>query len=128
MSRLIDKGQDTVNPYAAIPSLHSAQAFLIAVCVATFVPRWVRPLLMLYPITMTFALVYSGEHYFVDVLAGWSIVVAALLIGAWLRKRNGWVNPFKHPKFGTTPHAGSSTDGDDQTGRESDLISRANSA
>ncbi len=103
MSRLIDKGQDTVNPYAAIPSLHSAQAFLIVVCVSPFVWKWLRPLLLLYPLTMTFALVYSGEHYFVDVLAGWMIVVAALVLGGWLRKRYGWVNPFVYPSMKDQP-------------------------
>ncbi len=103
MSRLIDKGQDTVNPYAAIPSLHSAQAFLIVVCVSPFIGKWVRPLLLLYPISMTFALVYSGEHYFVDVLAGWLMVVLALIIGGWMRKRYEWVNPFIYPSFGTSP-------------------------
>ncbi len=103
MSRLIDKGQDTVNPYAAIPSLHSAQAFLIVVCVSPFVRRWLRSFLLLYPVTMTFALVYSGEHYFVDVLAGWLMVVLALIIGGWLRKRFEWVNPFVYPAFGTSP-------------------------
>lgn len=103
MSRLIDKGQDTVNPYAAIPSLHSAQAFLIVVCVSPFVWKWLRPLLLLYPLAMTFALVYSGEHYFVDVLAGWLIVCCALILGGWLRKRYGWINPFLYPSMNSAP-------------------------
>jgi membrane-associated phospholipid phosphatase len=57
----------------------------------------------LYPLTMTFALVYSGEHYFVDVLAGWLIVVMALVLGGWLRKRFGWVNPFTYPSLDQQP-------------------------
>jgi hypothetical protein len=102
VSRFIDKGQDTVNPYAAIPSLHSAQALLIVACVWPFVHRWLRPLLVLYPLWMTFALVYSGEHYLVDVFVGWAIVAAALAIGALLRRRFGWVNPFREPKLTRT--------------------------
>jgi membrane-associated phospholipid phosphatase len=30
-----------------------------------------RPLLVAYPLFMTFSLVYTGEHYVFDVLAGW---------------------------------------------------------
>jgi membrane-associated phospholipid phosphatase len=99
MDSVIKKGQRTVNPFAAIPSLHSAQAVLIVACLWPLVWKWVRPLLIIYPLTMTFTLVYGGEHYFVDVLAGWIIVGAALLIGVWLRKRFGWVSPFQFPKL-----------------------------
>ena len=34
-----------------------------------------RPLLALYPLAMAFALVYSGEHYVVDCIAGWVYAV-----------------------------------------------------
>ncbi len=99
MSRVIDKGQDTVNPYAAIPSLHSAQSLLIVACLWPMVWRWVRPFLLLYPIAMTFTLVYAGEHYFVDVLAGWGLVALALTGGWLLRRRFGWQSPFIAPRF-----------------------------
>jgi membrane-associated phospholipid phosphatase len=98
MSRVIDKGQDTVNPFAAIPSLHSAQALLIVICVSPFVWKWLRPFLMIYPLTMTFALVYSGEHYLIDVFVGWALVAGAFGVGWLLRRRFGWANPFVQPK------------------------------
>ena len=55
--------------------------------------RWVRPLLVLYPIAMAFALVYTAEHYLADVFLGWIYTVAAVWavahIAAFLsRKRN----------------------------------------
>jgi membrane-associated phospholipid phosphatase len=103
VSGLIDKGQQTVNPFAAIPSLHSAQAFLIVCFVWPFLPKLLRPFLTLYPLWMTFALVYSGEHYFVDVLVGWAIVAVALWIGGQLRRRKGWENPFTSPRFAPSP-------------------------
>jgi hypothetical protein len=103
MDSVIKKGQKTVNPFAAIPSLHSAQAFLIIACIWPFVWKWVRPFLLLYPLTMTFALVYAGEHYFVDVLAGWLVVGAGLVLGAVLRKKFGWVSPFKFPRLDQGP-------------------------
>jgi membrane-associated phospholipid phosphatase len=103
VSGLIDKGQQTVNPFAAIPSLHSAQAMIIVCFVWPFLPKLARPFLVLYPLWMTFALVYSGEHYFVDVLVGWAIVAGALWIGAMLRKRKNWISPFTEPRIGAKP-------------------------
>ena len=40
-------------------------------------PRWGRVLLALYPIAMTYALVYTAEHYVVDILLGWLYTVIA---------------------------------------------------
>jgi membrane-associated phospholipid phosphatase len=49
--------------------------------------RW-WPLLLAYPLAMTFTLVYSGEHYMIDVFMGWIYVglvyaVAALFERWW---------------------------------------------
>ncbi|GAB1642450.1 phosphatase PAP2 family protein [Krasilnikovia sp. MM14-A1259] len=67
------------NPVAAMPSLHTAYAMM---AVAFFLPvvrrRW-WPLLLAYPLAMTFTLVYSGEHYVIDVLVGWAYVGATFL-------------------------------------------------
>ncbi len=58
------------NPVAAMPSLHTAFATLVALFVASRIAsRW-RMLLALYPLAMGFALVYLGEHYVLDVIAG----------------------------------------------------------
>ena len=35
------------------------------------VPVWARVLVAAYPVAMSFALVYTGEHYIVDCIAGW---------------------------------------------------------
>jgi membrane-associated phospholipid phosphatase len=68
------------NPVAAMPSLHTAYAMM---AVAFFLPvvrkRW-WPVLLAYPIAMTFTLVYSGEHYVIDVLVGWLYVAATFLL------------------------------------------------
>ena len=67
---------EAANPVAAMPSLHTAYAMM---AVAFFLPavrrRW-WPLLLAYPLAMTFTLVYSGEHYVIDVLVGWAYVAA----------------------------------------------------
>lgn len=97
-SRIIEKGQSTVNPFAAIPSLHGAEALLVAVFLWRFTWRWMRPLLVAYPLLMCFTLVYTGEHYVIDVLLGWALVGAVLFAGARLRTRRGWAGPWDEPR------------------------------
>jgi membrane-associated phospholipid phosphatase len=71
---------EAANPVAAMPSLHTAYALM---AVAFFLPvvrkRW-WPVLLAYPLAMTFTLVYSGEHYVVDVLVGWLYVAATFFL------------------------------------------------
>ena len=75
---LFEKGARYSNDVAAIPSLHAAYALLIALILWRSA-RW-RPwrvLLVAYPIAMAFALVYSGEHYAIDIVIGWIYAVGA---------------------------------------------------
>lgn len=90
-SRLLDMGVGMSNPTAAMPSLHSGWAAMI---VAFFLPRVAKkwwPLLLAYPLAMTFTLVYTGDHYIVDVLVAWTYVaISCLVVSAgerWWRKR-----------------------------------------
>jgi membrane-associated phospholipid phosphatase len=82
--------KDAANPVAAMPSLHSAFALLVVVFFLPSVRKRWWPLLLAYPLAMTFTLVYSGEHYMLDVFVGWSYVgVTFLAVGAaeWLWRR-----------------------------------------
>jgi membrane-associated phospholipid phosphatase len=74
---LIDKGRHVVDPVAAFPSLHLAGTVLFVIFIWARVNRWWRPLLVAYPLVMTFSLVYSGEHYLIDCIAG--AITAALV-------------------------------------------------
>ncbi|WP_018350667.1 phosphatase PAP2 family protein [Longispora albida] len=77
---LLNTGQVASNPVAAMPSLHTAFALLVIAFFFTRIrKRWI-PLLLLYPLAMTFTLVYCGEHWVIDVLVGWVYVGAAFLI------------------------------------------------
>lgn len=103
-SKAIRKGGQTFNPYAAIPSLHAANAMLVSAFAWRFVHRRLRPivwpLLVLYPLGMGFALVYSGEHYVVDIFAGFGLVALALTLGWWARQRKSWKSPWRDgPRF-----------------------------
>jgi len=76
---LFEKGQHYANNVAAMPSLHAAYSLLVVLYVWRLVPRLVRPVLALYPLAMAFALVYTGEHYVVDCMAGWAYAVVVFL-------------------------------------------------
>jgi membrane-associated phospholipid phosphatase len=69
------------NAVAAMPSLHTGFAVLIALA-AWRSPRPIRILALLYPIAMALTLVYTGEHYVVDILAGAGIALIAWRIAA----------------------------------------------
>ena len=81
------------NPVAAMPSLHTAFATLIALFIGSRIAsRW-RYLLLLYPLAMGFTLVYTGEHYVLDVVLG--VVYAAAVHTAltrWERNRGEFVD------------------------------------
>jgi membrane-associated phospholipid phosphatase len=83
------------NPYAAIPSLHAGYALLVCLFVATLAWRtpWRRivvPLAAVYPLLQGFAVVYTGNHYVVDLLIGFAYATAAFLAVVWVWRRRGW--------------------------------------
>jgi len=76
---VFEHGTGYANDVAAMPSLHAAFALLLSLYLWQFAPRWLRPLLVLYPLAMALALVYAGEHYAVDCIAGWCYAVVAFV-------------------------------------------------
>lgn len=88
VSRLIDP-----NPYAAIPSLHAGYAFLCFLFVVTLLWKtrwrwWALGVGALYPLAQSFAVVYTGNHYVVDLVIGYAYAAAALVaVGAVWRWR-----------------------------------------
>lgn len=91
---LLDEGQASVNLVAAIPSLHAGLSVMIAAFLWSRVPRWWRPVLAAYVAVMAFALVYSAEHYVVDILLGWGLAGAvALAVRRFERRRSVAASP-----------------------------------
>jgi membrane-associated phospholipid phosphatase len=88
ISKLIDP-----NPYAAIPSLHAGYAFLCFLFVLTLLwkTRWRWCALfvgVLYPLAQSWAVVYTGNHYVIDLLVGYLYALAALGgVGLFWRRR-----------------------------------------
>jgi membrane-associated phospholipid phosphatase len=59
-------------------------------------------LLAIYPLAMTFALVYSGEHYVIDCIAGWVYALFAYgIVTAVAERRSARVRraPELEPAF-----------------------------
>lgn len=83
---LLNLGQLASNPVAAMPSLHTAFALLVVVFLIRSVRRRWWPLLLAYPLAMTFTLVYAGEHWVIDVLVGWAYVGFTFLVVGLLER------------------------------------------
>jgi membrane-associated phospholipid phosphatase len=69
------ENRDFVNPVAAMPSLHAAFPLMLLLFFWS-AGRWVRLALGLYTLAMAFTLVYGGEHFVADILAGWAMALA----------------------------------------------------
>jgi hypothetical protein len=83
---LIEHGYSYANDVAAVPSLHAAFALLIAITLWPRKRTWLRPVVALYPLAMTFTLIYTGEHYFSDIALGWVYTVVALFAARAVRR------------------------------------------
>lgn len=68
------------NPYAAMPSLHAADALIVGVTLAAICRRrWAKALWLLWPAWVWFVVIATGNHFWLDIVAG--IVVAILAAG-----------------------------------------------
>jgi hypothetical protein len=86
-SSVVEHGQTLANPVAAMPSLHAGFTLLVVLSLWKSLRWWARLPLAAYPLLMGFALVYSAEHYVVDILAGWLYAVVAYLAVEWVATR-----------------------------------------
>jgi membrane-associated phospholipid phosphatase len=64
------------NAVAAMPSIHAAVPVLVWLVLWKTWSRW-GWLTVIYPLAMAFSVIYLGQHYFVDVVAGWLYAAAA---------------------------------------------------
>jgi membrane-associated phospholipid phosphatase len=65
------------NPYAAMPSLHAADALIVGITLAALTRRWlVRALWLLWPAWVWFSVMATGNHFWLDIAAG--VLVAAI--------------------------------------------------
>jgi hypothetical protein len=92
------------NQVAAMPSLHAGLSILVAAYLISRMRGTWRWLLVLYPVAMSFMLVYYAEHYVVDIIAG-GICVAVVLVGwsIWERRRDQRSGPRAEVDPGDVP-------------------------
>lgn len=90
---LLDEGQGAADAVAAVPSLHLGGTVLFVLFMWPRVHRFWRPVLVAYPLAMTFSLTYSAEHFVADCIAGALLAVlvhlAANRIERWRNGRRG---------------------------------------
>lgn len=73
------------NPYAAMPSLHAADALIVGVVLATVVRRRIfKALWLLWPAWVWFTVMATANHFWLDIVAG--IAVAALAAAVVYRR------------------------------------------
>jgi membrane-associated phospholipid phosphatase len=69
------------NPYAAMPSLHAADALIVGVVLASVVRHWPwKVLWLLWPVWVWFAVMATANHFWLDVLAGIVLGTIALAL------------------------------------------------
>lgn len=75
------------NQYAAMPSLHAADALIVGYCVALSCRRlWAKALWAVWPLWVWFCVIATANHYVLDVLAGITVAVVSLFATAGLPK------------------------------------------
>ena len=63
--------QLAANPYAAMPSLHAADALIVGITMALVCRHWwAKALWLLWPAWVWFAVMATGNHFWLDILAG----------------------------------------------------------
>jgi hypothetical protein len=69
------------NPYAAMPSLHAADALIVGVTLAILVRRrWLKALWLIWPAWVWFAVMATANHFWLDIAAGIAVVLVAAAV------------------------------------------------
>lgn len=75
--RLFEFGRNKANPIAAMPSLHAAFPALLFLFWAPRVGRVLKAVLAFYALYMGFTIVITGQHWIIDMFAGWLVAYVA---------------------------------------------------
>lgn len=86
------------NPFAAMPSVHAADALIIGFALATLVrSRWLSILWTLWPTWVWFSVMATGNHFWLDVAAGVGVAVVGGTVVAWSQSRRLAASPALYP-------------------------------
>jgi membrane-associated phospholipid phosphatase len=69
------------NPYAAMPSLHAADALVVGVCLLRASRYWwSKALWACWPVWVWFCVIATANHFWLDVVAGIAVAALALVV------------------------------------------------
>jgi hypothetical protein len=86
------------NQYAAMPSLHAADALIVGFAMASLASsRWVRLAWTLWPSWVWFSVMATGNHFWLDIAAGVGVAVLAWTALAWVESRRETVSALVAP-------------------------------
>jgi hypothetical protein len=86
---LFTGGSKFDNNVAAMPSMHAAYPMFLLLFFWGRARAGTRVLLVTYTLAMAFTLVYTGEHFIIDELVGWSLAIGTFVFGSRLLDRWG---------------------------------------
>jgi membrane-associated phospholipid phosphatase len=73
--------QLAANPYAAMPSLHAADSLIVGVVLALVTRRWwVKAFWIVWPAWVWFAVMATGNHFWLDCVAGMAVAAMAMAV------------------------------------------------
>ncbi|HEU4942593.1 MAG TPA: phosphatase PAP2 family protein [Gaiellaceae bacterium] len=83
------------NPYAAMPSLHSADALIVGIALAVLARSWlIKAIWLAWPVWVWISVMATGNHYWLDIAAGVAVAAVAAAVVYW---RETW--HFLSPAF-----------------------------
>jgi hypothetical protein len=69
------------NPYAAMPSLHAADALIVGVVLFSVCrSRWAKTLWAIWPVWVWFCVMATGNHFWLDCIAGIGVALLAMAV------------------------------------------------
>ena len=71
--------QLAANPYAAMPSLHAADALIVGIVLFSVTRRWwVKAIWLAWPAWVWFAVMATGNHFWLDCMAGIGVALISM--------------------------------------------------
>lgn len=90
---VLEVGQEKSNQVAAIPSLHAGVTALLAMFMWGRTRAFGRTMFTGYALVMAFTLVYSAEHFVIDLILGWGLAAFVMVAchyaeKAWYQRKD----------------------------------------
>jgi hypothetical protein len=73
--------QLAANPYAAMPSLHACDSLIVGIVLASVTKHWwAKAFWIAWPAWVWFAVMATGNHFWLDCLAGMALAIISMLV------------------------------------------------